>query len=86
MLDVAGVQEFSGGDGLDGFAHQNAVHDDLVADLKVLRSELVLGWHALWQLVMLTVEGDCLADTQVCQGDQDIVARIELEDVGVHRV
>jgi hypothetical protein len=35
---------------------------------------------------MLTVEGDWLAGVQVCQGNQDIVARIELEDVGLHRV
>src|ERR1700674_2967073 len=85
VLDIAHRQEFSGSDGLDSLAHQNTVHDHTIANAKTLRGEFVFGRHILRESVSLASEGNPLAGFHVGEGDQNIVARIELEHVEMHR-
>ncbi len=80
MLDVAGRQQFSGRDGLDGSANENSVHNDVVADAEISRGELVFGRNILRKSVGLAPEFDSLAGFQVGEGDQNVVAGIELEN------
>ncbi|MGA1985680.1 MAG: hypothetical protein ABSG72_05375 [Candidatus Sulfotelmatobacter sp.] len=66
-------------------AHENAVHNDVVADGKVSHGELVFGWDVLWEDVTLACEFDLFTGFQIGKGDQNIVARIKLENRVMHR-
>ncbi len=84
VLDVDGGQEFSGGDGLGRPAHKNAVHRDIVAHGEASHGELVFGGNALRKSVDFTSEFDLIAGFKVGEGDQYVVACVELEDGSVH--
>ena len=86
VLDVAGRQKFSSRDRLDGSAHQHAVHDDVVANGEVPHGELMFGGNSLGQSVDLAFEFDRLASGQVGEGDQNVVAGIELEHGATHGI
>ena len=77
-------QELSSRDGLDGSAHENAIHDDIVADCEISRGEFVFGGNVLGERVTLASEFDSIAGFQVGEGDQNIVAGIELENGARH--
>ena len=79
MLNIAGRQQFPGGDWFHGSPDQDSVHDDVVADTQVSNSKFMLGGNILGELVDLIFEFDSLARFQIGEGDQDAVAGIELE-------
>ncbi len=84
MLDVDGREEISGGDGLDSPANQNAIHLDVVADGEVAHRELVLGGNVPGWSVCLAAKFERVAGFQIIEGDQHVVAGIELEHVERH--
>ncbi len=58
--------------------------DDIVADRQASHGKLVFGGNALRKSVDLASEFDLIAGFKVGEGDQNVVARVELEDGSVH--
>ena len=85
MLDVGRGQEFSGRDGLDGFADKNSVHDNAVADVEAARGEFVFGGNILGKSVGLPLEFDGFRPgSRLVRAIKNVVARIELEKGARH--
>ena len=85
MLDIANRQQFSGRDRLDGSANQNSVHHHIVANREISHGELMFCGNIFEESIGLAFELDSFAGFQVGEGNQDIVAGIELEHVEMHR-
>jgi hypothetical protein len=85
VLDIAGRQEFSSRNRLDGSAHQNTVHGNVVADAKASHGEFVFGGNMVGDGVSLASEFNSLAGFQVGESNQNVVAGIELEHAEMHR-
>ena len=84
VVDVARRQKSSGCDWLHGSAHQNAIHNDIVADPEGSHGELVFGGNILEKSVGLISEFDSFAGLQIHQRGQNVVAGIELKHLSMH--
>jgi hypothetical protein len=84
VVNIARGQDFSGRDRSHRSAHQNTVHDDIVADAKLARCKFVFRGNILDQSKDLVCEFDSLTRLQVSQGDQNVVTGIELEHFAGH--
>ena len=85
MVDVARRQKLPGRNWFDSSANQNSVHNDIVADAEASHGELVFGRNILWGSVVPASEFDSFSGFQVGEGDQNVVAGIELEHAGMHQ-
>ena len=79
MANVARGEQAAAGNGLRRFAHNHAVHDDEVAGIQVGERELVLGGNVLGDGTGTLTEVHCGSGCEWNEGDEDVVAGIDLQ-------
>jgi len=80
MTDIASGKQISSPKILNGFAHQDSVHNDVALSDDVLNEELVLGGDIGQQGVVISREVDDFAFAQIGQRHKDVVSCIEPEN------
>ena len=79
VANVARGEQATARDRLCRFAHNHAVHDDEVAGIQISESELVLGRDVLGDGAGTLPDMHGRSDCEWNQGDEDVIAGIELE-------
>lgn len=83
VANIACGEQIAGAKVLDGFANENAVHDDLAACGDFLRDELMLGGDIRRQDVVFSQKAERLAFAQICEGHENVVSRIQLQNAAL---
>ena len=77
MPDVARGEQFTALKILGCLADQYAIHDDVLAGGEILGEELLFGRHVGQENVVIPGKANDFAFTQIGQGNEDVVARVE---------
>ncbi len=84
VANVASGEKVSLADGLGGGADEKTVHADFVAGVNILREEFVFGGNVREEGVGLVGKRDLVALAQRGERDENVVFRVQLEDVSLH--
>jgi len=77
VANVVSGKQFSALQILRRLADQNAVHDDVFASGEILRDEFMFGRNVGQEKIVTPRKANGFAFTQIGQGDENIVARVE---------
>ena len=83
VTNVACGEQIAASKGFKRFANQHAVHNHFCARGEILSNKLMLGGNIRGQHVVFCVKADALALPQVCEGHENVVARVQLQDLAL---